>query len=74
MDKQGNPRCNNGGVLTGEDDLAGAEDKFADWGRTVGRIDESKAPERSSQRDKHNGTLRSGDDAWIESNSSLELS
>jgi hypothetical protein len=27
---QENPRCNNGGGLTGEDDLAGAEDNFAD--------------------------------------------
>jgi hypothetical protein len=29
-EKQENPTCNNGGGLTGEDDFAGAEDKFAD--------------------------------------------
>jgi hypothetical protein len=30
LKKQENPRCNNGGGLTEEDDLTGAEDKFAD--------------------------------------------
>ena len=34
--------------LTGGGDLAGAEKKNVDWGQTVSRIDESKAPERSS--------------------------
>jgi hypothetical protein len=29
-EKRRNPRCNNAGGLTGEDDLAGAEHKFAD--------------------------------------------
>jgi hypothetical protein len=42
--------------LTGEDDLARAEDKFVDWWRIVGRIDESKAWQ-SSRRDEHSGTL-----------------
>jgi hypothetical protein len=44
--------------LTGEETLAEAKDKFTDWGRTVSRIDESKAPGQRSWRDERNGTLR----------------
>jgi hypothetical protein len=36
-------------VLTGEETLARAEEKNANYGGTVGRIDELKAPERSSR-------------------------
>jgi hypothetical protein len=43
--------------LTGEEIIAGAEDKFPDWGRSVGQIDESKAPGQSSQQDERSGTL-----------------
>jgi hypothetical protein len=43
MGKRRNPRCNNGGGSPEKMKFAGAEHKFTDWGRTVGRIDESKA-------------------------------
>jgi hypothetical protein len=48
---------NNGGGLTREDDLAGVKDRFADCRRTIGRIDESKAPRQSSRLDGRSGTL-----------------
>jgi hypothetical protein len=71
--KRKNPRCNNGGGSLGKMKFARAEHKFTDWGRTIGWIDESKAPGRSSRRDERNGTLNSTDDAWIKCNCSLEL-
>jgi hypothetical protein len=42
--------------LTGEDNLVGAENKNVHR-RTIGRIDESKAPRRIPQRDELIGTL-----------------
>jgi hypothetical protein len=42
--KRRNLRYNNGGGSPEKMKFAGAEHKFDDWGRTVGRIDESKAP------------------------------
>jgi hypothetical protein len=47
MEKQRNPRCNNGGGSPEKTKFAGAEHKFVDCGRTIGRIDESKAPRQS---------------------------
>jgi hypothetical protein len=72
-EKRRNPRYNNGGGLREKTTLAGAEHKIVDFGRTVGRIDESKAPGRSSRRDERSSTLGSADDARIESNCSSEL-
>jgi hypothetical protein len=43
---------------TGEEDIAGAKDNFIEWGRAVGRIDESKASRQSSRRNERSGTLR----------------
>jgi hypothetical protein len=43
---------------TGEEDIARAKGNFTDWGRTVGRIDESKASRRSSRRNERSGALR----------------
>jgi hypothetical protein len=42
--KTKNSMGNNGGRLTVEETIAGAQEKNADWGRTIGQIDESKAP------------------------------
>jgi hypothetical protein len=43
--------------LAGKDDLAGADKKNIDWRRTIGRIDESKAPRLRSRRYERIGTL-----------------
>jgi hypothetical protein len=43
--------------LTGKDDLAGANKKNINWRRTVGQIDELKAPGLRSRRYEHIGTL-----------------
>jgi hypothetical protein len=58
--------------LTGGD-LAGAGKKSADWGRTVGRIDESKAPGEALEQTNAVVPLDSADDTRIESNCSPEL-
>jgi hypothetical protein len=57
MGKRKTPRCNNGGGSSEKTKFVGAEHKFTDWGRTIGWIDELKAPERSSRRDERSGTL-----------------
>jgi hypothetical protein len=52
-----NPRCNNVGGSPEKTKFAGAKHKFTDFGQTIGRIDELKAPGRSSRWDERSGTV-----------------
>jgi hypothetical protein len=60
--------------LTGEEDLAGAEEKSVDCRRFGDPIDEPNALRRSPRQDERSVPSDSADDARIGSNCSLELS
>jgi hypothetical protein len=52
-----NSMDNNGGKLTGGDEVRWSQEKIIDWQRNDGWIDESKAPGRSSRREECSGIL-----------------